>query len=46
MQFLEIGKNDKSSGNQYLENFGLTELGISYKKCGKHNLENLQFLEI
>ena len=30
-QFLEIWKNDKSCGNQNLENFRLTELGISNK---------------
>ena len=30
----------------YLENFRLTELGISNKKCGKHNLKYLKFLKI
>ena len=39
-------KNDKSCGNQYLENICRTELGISNKKCGKQNLKYLQFLEI
>ena len=46
LPFLGIRKNDKSRGNQYLENFRLTELGISNTKCGKHSLEYLQFLEI
>ena len=39
-------KNDKSCGNQYLEKFCQTGMGISIKMCGKHNLEYLQFLEI
>ena len=46
LQFLEIGKNDMTCVNQYLENICLTEMGISNIKCGKQNLEYLQFLEI
>ena len=32
LQFLEIWKNDKPGGNQYLENFHLAELGMSNKR--------------
>ena len=46
MHFLELWKNDKSFGNQYLEMFFLTELEVSNKKCGKHNLKCLRFLKI
>ena len=39
-------KYDKSCGNQSLDFFLLTNMGISNKKCGKQNLKYLQFLEI
>ena len=44
--FLEIWKNDKSCGNQYLENIRLTELGTLNKERGKHNFEYLRYHEI
>ena len=34
------------TSNDFVETITKTELGISNKKCGKHNLKHFQFLEI